>query len=47
MSSTQEEISNNLNDIRKVLELILIEMRERNEREESNLQKIQSGQLKA
>ena len=43
MSSTQEEISNNLNDIRKVLELILIEMRERNEREESILQ----GKLEA
>ena len=43
MSSTQEEISNNLNDIRKVLELILNEMRRRNGREESILQ----GKLEA
>jgi len=33
-----EEISNNLEDIRKVLELILAEMRRRNSREESILQ---------
>ena len=43
MSSTQEEISNNLDDIRKVLEAILNEMRRRNSREESILQ----GKLEA
>ena len=32
-----EDISNNLNDIRKTLELILAEMRRRNEREEAVL----------
>ena len=46
MSSTQEEISNNLDDIRKVLEAILNEMRRRNSREESILQRIQ-GKLEA
>jgi hypothetical protein len=43
MSSSQEEISNNLDDIRKVLEAILNEMRRRNSREESILQ----GKLEA
>ena len=39
-----EEISNNLEDIRKVLELILAEMIRRNSREESILQaKIERG----
>ena len=39
-----EEISNNLEDIRKVLELILAEMRRSNSREESILQaKIERG----
>ena len=33
-----EDISNNLEDIRKVLELILAEMKRRNSREESILQ---------
>ena len=33
-----EDISNNLEDIRKVLELILAEMRRHNSREESILQ---------
>jgi len=39
-----EEISNNLDDIRKTLELILAEMIRRNAREESILQaKIERG----
>ena len=38
MVSSNEDISNNLNDIRKALELILAEMRRRNSREESILQ---------
>ena len=37
-SNNNEDISNNLNDIRKALELILAEMRRRNSREESILQ---------
>ena len=44
MSSNSEDISNNLNDIRKTLELILAEMIRRNAREESILQaKIERG----
>ena len=44
MASNSEDISNNLNDIRKVLELILAEMIRRNAREESILQaKIERG----
>ena len=43
-SNNNEDISNNLNDIRKALELILAEMRRRNEREESILQaKLERG----
>ena len=43
-SNNNEDISNNLNDIRKALELILAEMRRRNSREESILQaKIERG----
>ena len=38
MASNSEDISNNLEDIRKVLEAILAEMRRRNRREESILQ---------
>ena len=39
-----EDISNNLDEIRRVLELILAEMRRRNDREESILQaKIERG----
>jgi len=34
MASNSEDISNNLEDIRKTLELILAEMRRRNTREE-------------
>ena len=44
MASNSEDISNNLNDIRKALELILAEMIRRNAREESILQaKIERG----
>jgi hypothetical protein len=44
MASNSEDISNNLEDIRKTLELILAEMRRRNDREESILQaKIETG----
>ena len=38
MASNNEDISNNLEDIRKVLEAILAEMRRSNSREESILQ---------
>ena len=43
-SNNNEDISNNLDDIRKTLELILAEMIRRNAREESILQaKIERG----
>ena len=43
MVSSNEDISNNLNDIRKALELILAEMRRRNSREESILERKETG----
>ena len=43
MASNSEDISNNLDDIRKTLELILAEMRRRNEREESILERKETG----
>ena len=42
-----EDISNNLDDIRKTLELILAEMRRRNSREESILQAKRDGMERA
>ena len=43
MASNSEDISNNLEDIRKTLELILAEMRRRNDREESILDRKERG----